>query len=62
MSLLRNGFCGIRIVIETAKTVKNAGCLGVELAAQVQEIIASNTCSCAEKEIVRAIRACLSPL
>ena len=123
----RNGFCGIRIVDETAKTVKNvtraytsispeyninygsdtnnpgycgiysiicivalrhyrsktgvlwlakwtkllvhmsrcidrnAGCLGVELAAQVQEIIATNPSgSCAEKEIAAAIRACLS--
>ena len=124
----RSGFCGIRIVVETAKTVKNvtraytsispefninygtntynpgycgifsiicivalrhyrsktgvlwlakwtklllymsrcidrnAGCLGVELAAQVQEIIATNTSgSCAENEIAAAIRACLSP-
>jgi hypothetical protein len=41
---------------------RNAGCLGVELAAQVQEIIATNTSgSCAEKEIAAAIRACLSP-
>jgi hypothetical protein len=40
---------------------RNAGCLGVELAAQVQEIIATNPSgSCAEKEIVGAIRACLS--
>lgn len=40
---------------------RNAGCLGVELAAQVQEIIATNTSwSCAEKEIAAAIRACLS--
>jgi len=40
---------------------RNAGCLGVDLAAQVQEIIATNTSwSCAEKEIVGAIRACLS--
>ena len=123
----RNGFCGIRIVDETAKTVKNvtraytsispeyninygsdtnnpgycgiysiicivafrhyrsktgvlwlakwtkllmrmsrcidrnAGCLGVKLAAQVQEMIATNPSgSCAEKEIAAAIRACLS--
>jgi hypothetical protein len=41
---------------------RNAGCLGVELAAQVQEIIATNTSgSCAENEIAAAIRACLSP-
>ena len=40
---------------------RNAGCLGVDLAAQVQEIIATNTSwSCAEKEIVGAIRACLA--
>jgi hypothetical protein len=40
---------------------RNAGCLGVELAAQVQEIIANNpTGSCTEKEIARAIRACLT--
>ena len=40
---------------------RNAGCLGVELAAQVQEIIATNPSgSCAEKEIAAAIRACLS--
>lgn len=40
---------------------RNAGCLGVELAARVQEIIATNTSwSCAEKEIAAAIRACLS--
>jgi len=40
---------------------RNAGCLGVDLAAQVQEIIATNTSwSCAEKEIVGAIRSCLA--
>jgi hypothetical protein len=40
---------------------RNAGCLGVELAARVQEIIATNTSgSCAEKEIAAAIRACLA--
>jgi hypothetical protein len=37
---------------------RNAGCLGVELAARVQEIIASNACSCAERKIIAAIRAC----
>ena len=125
----RNGFCGIRIVDETAKTMKNvtrsytsispeyninygtnaynpgycgiysiicivalrhyrsktgvlwlakwtkllihmsrcidrnAGCLGVELAAQVQEIIATTPVhGCAEKEIAGAIRACLSTI
>jgi len=40
---------------------RNAGCLGVELAARVQEIIATNTSwSYAENEIAAAIRACLS--
>jgi hypothetical protein len=40
---------------------RNVGCLGVELAARVQEIIATNTSgSCAEKEIVAAIRSCLA--
>ena len=40
---------------------QHAGCLGVDLAAQVQEIIATNTSwSCAEKEIAAAIRACLT--
>ena len=39
---------------------RNAGCLGVDLAAQVQEIIATNAVhSSAEKEIAAAIRACL---
>ena len=39
----------------------NAGCLGVELAARVQEIIATNSVhSSAEKEIAAAIRACLA--
>ena len=38
----------------------NSGCLGVELAARVQEIIATNTCSCAEREIAAEIRACVS--
>ena len=42
---------------------RNAGCLGVELAAQVQEIIATNPSgSCTEKEIAAAIRACLTTL
>jgi hypothetical protein len=41
---------------------QHAGCLGVDLAAQVQEIIATNAVhSSAEKEIAAAIRACLSP-
>jgi hypothetical protein len=40
---------------------RNAGCLGVELAAQVQEIIATTPAhGCAEREIAAAIRACLS--
>ena len=39
---------------------RNAGCLGVELAARVQETIASNTCSCAEREIASLIRACIA--
>lgn len=39
---------------------RNSGCLGVELAARVQEIIASNKCSCAEREIVAEIQACLA--
>ena len=40
---------------------RNAGCMGVELAAQVQEIIATNAVhSSAEKEIAAAIRACIA--
>ena len=40
---------------------RNAGCLGVELAARVQEIIATTPAhSSAEKEIAAAIRACLT--
>jgi hypothetical protein len=39
----------------------NAGCMGVELAARVQEIVATNAVhSSAEKEIAAAIRACLA--
>ena len=39
----------------------NAGCMGVELAARVQEIIATNAVhSSAEKEIAAAIRACVA--
>ena len=39
----------------------NAGCLGVELAARVQEIIATNAVhSSAEKEIAAEIRACIA--
>jgi hypothetical protein len=42
---------------------RNAGCLGVELAARVQEIIATTPAhGCAETEIAGAIRACLSTL
>ena len=40
---------------------RNVGCIGVELAARVQEIIATNAVhSSAEKEIAAAIRSCLS--
>lgn len=40
---------------------RNAGCLGVELAARVQEIIATTPVhGCAEREIAAAIRTCLS--
>jgi hypothetical protein len=39
---------------------RNTGCVGVELAARVQEIIASNACSCAEDEIAELIRACVA--
>lgn len=35
---------------------RSTGCVGVELAARVQEIIASNACSCAEREIAALIR------
>jgi hypothetical protein len=39
----------------------NSGCMGVELAARVQEIVATNAVhSSAEKEIAAAIRACLT--
>ena len=39
----------------------NSGCMGVELAARVQEIVATNAVhSSAEKEIAAAIRACLA--
>ena len=39
----------------------NAGCLGVDLAARVQEIIATNAVhSSAEKEIAHEIRACIA--
>jgi hypothetical protein len=37
---------------------RNTGCMGVELAARVQESIATNTCSCAEREIAALIRTC----
>ena len=40
---------------------RNSGCLGVELAARVQKIIATNAIhSSAEQEIAAAIRACLA--
>jgi hypothetical protein len=39
----------------------NSGCMGVELAARVQEIVATNAVhSSAEKEIAAAIRACIA--
>lgn len=38
----------------------NAGCLGVELAARVQEIIATSSPACAEREIAALIRACIA--
>lgn len=40
----------------------NAGCLGVELAARVQEIIATSSPACAEREIATLIRACSGTL
>lgn len=39
---------------------RNAGCLGVELAARVQEIIATTSYSCAERAIATEIRTCVS--
>ena len=39
---------------------RNAGCMGVELAARVQEIIATSSPSCAEREIAEEIRACIA--
>ena len=39
---------------------RNAGCMGVELAARVQEIIASSLPSCAEREIAAEIQACIT--
>ena len=40
---------------------RNAGCMGVELAARVQEIVATNSVhSSAEKEIAALIRACVA--
>jgi hypothetical protein len=39
----------------------NAGCLGVDLAARVQEIVATTSSSaCAEREIAHEIRACVA--
>jgi hypothetical protein len=39
----------------------NAGCMGVELAARVQEIVATTSSpGCAEREIAHEIRACLA--
>jgi len=39
---------------------RNSGCLGVELAARVQEIIATSAPGCAEREIADEIRACIA--
>jgi hypothetical protein len=40
---------------------RNAGCLGVELAARVQEIIATTPVhGCAEREIIAEIRSCIA--
>jgi len=39
---------------------RNSGCLGVELAARVQEIIATSAPGCAEREIADEIRVCLA--
>ena len=39
---------------------RNAGCLGVELAARVQEIVATSSPGCAEREIAAEIRACIA--
>ena len=39
---------------------RNSGCLGVELAARVQESIASSPPARAEREIVEAIKACIA--
>jgi len=40
---------------------RNSGCMGVELAARVQEIVATTSSpACAEREIAAAIRACLA--
>lgn len=39
---------------------RNTGCMGVELAARVQEIIATSAPACAEREIASLIRACVA--
>jgi hypothetical protein len=51
-----------KLLIHMSQSInRNAGCLGVELAARVQEIIATNTSwSCAEREIAALIRACIA--
>jgi hypothetical protein len=53
-----------KLLIHMSRCIdRNAGCLGVELAAQVQEIIATTPVhGCAEKEIAGAIRACFSTI
>jgi hypothetical protein len=51
-----------KLLAHMSKSINpNAGCLGVELSARVQEIIATTpSYACAEREIVREIQACLS--
>ena len=39
---------------------RNTGCIGVELAARVQEIIANSSPACAEREIAALIRTCVA--
>ena len=51
-----------KLLAQMSKSINpHAGCLGVELAARVQEIIATTpSYACAECEIVREIQACLT--
>ena len=39
---------------------RNTGCMGVELAARVQEIVATSSPACAEREIAALIRTCVA--